>query len=223
MMILGIETTSLSGSVALVEDGVIINELVFEKNLKHSRFIVPGIERILNVCGKKLSDISAIAVGTGPGSFTGIRVGLSIAKGLAVEGETKIIGVPSMENMASKINSEEDIYVLIFAHRQEFFIQKYKRKTDYNFVAESECFILKQDEAETFFYDKKCHICSYDIDRLDKEKLKSKIVSYPVYPTAGYAGMIAFKKYLSEHEMSVAPMYVNRIGAEEKGAKVYKF
>jgi len=223
MIILGIETTSLFASIALFKDGDIVAELVLEQNCKHSRYILPAINNILNISGMNLSDIKIVAVGIGPGSFTGIRVGLSIAKGLAVENDIGISGISSMENIACKIDSAKDIYAVISAHRQEFYIQKFKKKSIHNVCPESECFILKKDEIRDFFENKNCVICGYGINKPEFAELNDKAVQYLVYPTAGYATVIAYQKYLLGHTVPAIPAYILRIGAEVKGAKIYKF
>ena len=83
MKVLGIETSALSASAALTENGKVLSEAYINIGLTHSQTLMGLIDDCLKSAGTAISDIDAIAVASGPGSFTGIRIGIATAKGLA--------------------------------------------------------------------------------------------------------------------------------------------
>ena len=83
MKILGIDTSTLCGSMALIEEQVLRAEINVNLGRKHTERLLPGLEWIFTELGIEPKELGAIVVGIGPGSFTGLRVGLSTAKGLA--------------------------------------------------------------------------------------------------------------------------------------------
>ena len=111
MRILGIDTSTAVASVALVEDGKLVLEETREAALEssstnhanHAEILLPLIDRILKQAALSLSDVSAIAVSIGPGSFTGLRIGLSTVKGLAYGWNVVIVGVPTLLAIAARV------------------------------------------------------------------------------------------------------------------------
>ena len=100
MLILAVEASAKSASVALAEDEKLIAQYSQCSGLTHSRTLLPMIEDLLKNTEKRLSDIELFAVSHGPGSFTGIRIGVSTVKGLAWAGEKPCVGVSTLEAMA---------------------------------------------------------------------------------------------------------------------------
>ncbi len=102
MKILSIDTSSVSGSIAITEDGRTLNELNTERVGTHSEWLLPSIERLLGEAEMKPSDVDVFALSIGPGSFTGLRIGVSVLKGLSWGGSehTPIVGVSTLEALA---------------------------------------------------------------------------------------------------------------------------
>jgi tRNA threonylcarbamoyladenosine biosynthesis protein TsaB len=105
MKILAVETATLTGSVALVEDEHLLGEVTLEFPRKHSERLVPAIEFLLDLHKLKPQELDGLAVDIGPGSFTGLRVGLATMKGLAFSLNKPLVGVDSMEVMAQNLAS----------------------------------------------------------------------------------------------------------------------
>lgn len=99
-LILAVDTSAKPVSCALAEDGRILASFYANTGLTHSQTLMPMIENLLNVAEKSLSDLDAVAVNAGPGSFTGVRIGVSAVKGLAFTGELPCIPVSTLESMA---------------------------------------------------------------------------------------------------------------------------
>lgn len=100
MKILALESSAKAASVCICEDELILAESYQNSGLTHSRTLLPMCQTMLDNCGLTLSDVDLIAVANGPGSFTGLRIGLATAKGLAWPGELPCCGVSTLEAMA---------------------------------------------------------------------------------------------------------------------------
>ena len=100
MLILAFETSAKAGSVALLEDGKLLAESYQNTGLTHSQTLMVMAEDMLKAAGKAVSDLTAVAVAEGPGSFTGVRIGVAAAKGLSWGGELPCYGVSTLESMA---------------------------------------------------------------------------------------------------------------------------
>jgi len=100
LLILAFETTAKAGSVALLEDGKLLAESYQNTGLTHSQTLMVMAEDMLKAAGKTMADVTAVAVAEGPGSFTGVRIGVAAAKGLAWGAELPCYGVSTLESMA---------------------------------------------------------------------------------------------------------------------------
>jgi tRNA threonylcarbamoyladenosine biosynthesis protein TsaB len=100
MIVLGIETSGDTGSVAVCRDEALLAEHSFGRGARHARHIVPAVDEVVRKAGIGKRDIGAVAVSQGPGSFTGLRVGVTCAKTLAYALGAKLVGVPSLEVLA---------------------------------------------------------------------------------------------------------------------------
>lgn len=103
MLILAFETSAKAASVALLEDGRLLGESYQNTGLTHSQTLLVMAEDMLKQCGKTVGDITAVAVAEGPGSFTGVRIGVAAAKGFAWGGELPCYGVSTLEAMAESL------------------------------------------------------------------------------------------------------------------------
>lgn len=101
-VILALETATTCGSLALVAEDRCLAEYSLTSSVTHSRSLLTGIHWLLAQCDLSWPQIGAIAVGLGPGSFTGLRIALSTAKGLCMAAEKPLIGVESLTGLASQ-------------------------------------------------------------------------------------------------------------------------
>ena len=100
MLILAFETSAKSCSAALHDGQKLLAESYQNSGLTHSQTLMVMAEDLLKVCGKSAADVTHLAVAAGPGSFTGIRIGVSAAKGFAWGAELPVYGVSTLEAMA---------------------------------------------------------------------------------------------------------------------------
>lgn len=99
--VLAIDTTSDSASIALAEEGRVLEEVAIHSPDGYAHVIFPEIERLLARHKLKITDIEGFAAAAGPGSFTGVRVGLTAAKGLAEATARRVIAVSNLQALAS--------------------------------------------------------------------------------------------------------------------------
>ena len=100
MLILAFESSAKAASVALLRDGRLLGQSTQISALTHSRTLLPMAEDLLRNCELKPADVDLFAVAQGPGSFTGIRIGVSTVKGLAWAADKPCVGVSTLEALA---------------------------------------------------------------------------------------------------------------------------
>ena len=110
-MILAFETSAKAASVALLEGETLLGESYQNTGLTHSQTLMSMAEDLLTNCGKTVKDITAVAVANGPGSFTGVRIGVAAAKGFAWGKEIPCYGVSTLEAMAESLGVYEGFVV----------------------------------------------------------------------------------------------------------------
>ncbi len=111
MILLGMDTSAVAASAALWEDGRIIGESFVNVKLTHSQTILPMRQNLLSACGKDISQVDEFAVSTGPGSFTGLRIGISAIKGMAFGTNKRCVSVSTLEALAYLLIGQECIAV----------------------------------------------------------------------------------------------------------------
>ena len=128
MLILAIDTATKIGSVALYEDKTgIIGEINLYVKVNHSNVIMKAVDSLFDLSGYTIKDVDKIAVTTGPGSFTGIRIGVAIAKGLAYSLKKPIIGINELDVLAETGEEREGLIVpLIDARKERVYYSQYK-------------------------------------------------------------------------------------------------
>jgi len=104
-IVLGIETSGTTGGAALLRGDHLLGSLSFTSATLYSQRLLPSIEWLVSRTGIEASDIGAIAVSRGPGSFTGIRIGMSVAKALAYANDAAVVGISTLEALALRAAS----------------------------------------------------------------------------------------------------------------------
>ena len=123
MILLGLDTSAVVCSAALMEDGVELASFSRREGLTHSEVLLPGILDMIKKSGKSLSDVDAIAVSVGPGSFTGLRIGIATAKGLAYDRDLPCVPVSTLEALAENAREQNPALVcaVMDARRGEYY------------------------------------------------------------------------------------------------------
>ena len=118
MLILAFETTAKAGSVALMQDGKLLAESYQNTGLTHSQTILSMAQQMLESCGLTAGDVQAVAVAAGPGSFTGVRIGVAAAKGFAWGAELPCYGVSTLESMALNLGIHDGYVAAVMDARR---------------------------------------------------------------------------------------------------------
>ena len=122
MNLLAIDTSTTSCSVALLENNCLLVEEIYTAGKTHSRHLMSMIHRVLSSCDKAPCNLEGIAVTLGPGTFTGLRIGLSTVKGLAAANKTPVVGVSSLEALVYPLyRFQHPIVAMIDARRGEVY------------------------------------------------------------------------------------------------------
>jgi len=150
-MILAVNTTTMQFSLALMkEQGNIVAEYLMAPGGKKFRGFMPEVHSLLTSSQTGMRDIKAIIVAIGPGSFTGLRVGLSAAKGMAQGLQIPIIGVSSLEAMATQLPfAEHTVCTMITSRKGEVFTALFKRGDDHGMIRKSKDISLKLEEMDS--------------------------------------------------------------------------
>ena len=127
MKILGLDSSGLVASAALVSDGILTAEYTIHNKKTHSQTLMPMIAEMLSMAGTEPGELDAVAVSEGPGSFTGLRIGASIAKGLAWTLKIPIIPVSSLMGLAANVETPGQIVCPIMdARRNQVYTAVYE-------------------------------------------------------------------------------------------------
>ncbi len=128
MKILALETSTPAGSLAVMEEKALLGEVYSNVSISHSRRIMPSLEWLLSEIGLTIDDIEGYALSIGPGSFTGLRIGLSTIKGLAMATGKPVVGISSLEALAWNIAGEERVICpMIDARKKEVYSALYRK------------------------------------------------------------------------------------------------
>ena len=132
---LAIETSGRIGSVALADETGVLVEEQFPHGLKHAAEIVPVIDRLCRAQGWGPRDLEHVYVSAGPGSFTGLRIGITLAKTLALATGVKLVAVPSVRVLAENAPAEaQHVIVVLDAKREQIFTARFERGADGNWI-----------------------------------------------------------------------------------------
>ena len=143
MFVLGIDTSNTILSIALVKDGETLAELTEATKNDHSKRLMPAIQDLLKQVHATPQQLDRIVVAEGPGSYTGVRIGVTVAKMLAWTLEKELVGISSLAVIARNIEEEGLIIPLFDARRETVFAGVYDGKT-HNVVLEDGHYELRQ-------------------------------------------------------------------------------
>ena len=128
-MLLAIDTATRTASLALYSSEGVVGETTWRSRENHTVELMPQITRLLELAGVQKNQLTAFAVALGPGSFTGLRVGMSVAKGLAFGSQMPLIGVPTLDAMAhAHVSQALPIWVVLAAGRGRYSVARYSAR-----------------------------------------------------------------------------------------------
>ena len=125
MRVLGLETSSRIATVAVCRDGRVLGQAQSDVSGAHAERLMPMVEQALLAAGLDRSEIDRVGVGVGPGSFTGVRAGLSVARGIARGLNIPVVGVGSLRALAHACSPPSAVVAVLDARRDEVFVAAY--------------------------------------------------------------------------------------------------
>jgi tRNA threonylcarbamoyladenosine biosynthesis protein TsaB len=132
MRALAIETSGRVGSIAVVDGGNVLEEREFAHGLKHAAGIVPLIDELCRARGWRATDLDEIYVSAGPGSFTGLRIGITFAKTLAMAVGVKIVAAPTVRVLVENAPPQAtEVIIVLDAKRDQIFTAALSRQGDH--------------------------------------------------------------------------------------------
>ena len=145
MKILGVDSTATSASAAVCCDGKIISLNFSNTGLTHSQTLLPMIEMTLKSAGVDINDIDALAVSNGPGSFTGVRIGVSAVKGIAQPLNKKCITVSTLEAIAKPLENTGCLAVSVMDARcNQVYTARFDCSEGFNRVSDDEAITIDE-------------------------------------------------------------------------------
>ena len=129
-MLLAVDTSTAQVGLALYDGAQVIGEYAWRSSQRHTVELAPAIAEMLTRCGVTMESVKALGVALGPGSFTSLRVGLALVKGLAISRHIPVIGIPTLDILANaQAASKLPLAVAIQAGRSRFALGWYKRSS----------------------------------------------------------------------------------------------
>jgi universal bacterial protein YeaZ len=233
VLILGLETSSQAGSVALLDGGVggaecdnVLSQRVLPDDRRSAQTLIPAIGQVLAEAGKRAADVGLVAVTVGPGSFTGLRVGVTAAKTFAYAAGCECLGVDTLEVIAAHVPVSArvggEVHAVLDAQRKELFLARFRweggelrRLADDCIVSASEWLSRLQPGFV---------VSGTGVNRLIDRLPAGVDAVDPAYraPHAVTVGRVAWRHYQNGRRddlWKLAPKYLRQSAAEEKVAE----
>ncbi len=211
--ILSIDTSTSICSVALHTEGKLIAHTETFLDRSHSRNIAHMVNHVLDICEINMEILSAFAVSAGPGSYTGMRIGTSTAKGFCFALGKPLISVSSLYSLAAKLEHKQPgIYYtpMIDARRMEVYTAIYD--SSLNEISKEEALILSEEAFQEQLIDKKVLFGGDGSNKFQKICAHSNaFFANDTYPSAEFMGKKAFEKFQNQQFEDIAYFEPNYI------------
>ena len=236
MKILAVDTSSKLCSVAILEDTNLIKKLELDNGLTHSETLMPLIQQILKECNLTLNNIDLLVSDIGPGSFTGIRIGVASCKAFSDSLNIPCVGISSLEVLAYNIKNDGIICSTIDCKNDNCYFALYKLNSGvYNILQEPCAMSINEvlSLLNTQYCDKAIYfvgdgisnerLCAFYANNDNLNNLKKETSSYLNVENLGIAG---YKKYVNQNKTgeNILPLYLKKpqaqIQLEEKLNKI---
>ncbi|MET3683265.1 tRNA threonylcarbamoyladenosine biosynthesis protein TsaB [Alkalibacillus flavidus] len=223
MNVLAIDTSNQPLSVAVLADGVLAAELTLNMKRNHSIQLMPAIQYVMGQAELKPADLNQIAVAEGPGSYTGLRIGMSTAKSMAWSLNIPIVGLSSLKLLAAQV-TDVDTFISPFfdARRGNVYTGLYKRtsegletiEADHNGTMQDWLDQLSNINQPVIFTSSTRHDFTGMIRETlgDQARFVDSMVQYPKASMLGYLAL--YEEPIPVH--SLAPQYHRMVEAEAK-------
>jgi len=233
LKILGIDTSTKFCNLGLIEDEDILIECTINGlKKKHSSILVPAIKNLLKTIDLKIEEINGIAVSIGPGSFTGLRIGLSVAKGLCYARSLPLLGIPTLDAMAFPFKKIPYLICPVLeSKKDEIYDVVFRGGVSLHKVMDYKC-----EDIQSLLFRlsplKEKIIFSGDGIKKYRDIIKEKIgknalfidsqLNLPVATSIAFLGLNKLKKGEKDNISTLSPFYLRKSEAEIIWEKKYK-
>lgn len=229
MVILGIDTSTEILNIAIVNRGEMLIEFKVNKiKTTHSTLLIPLLDNIFKTAGIKPNSINGIAVSIGPGSFTGLRIGLSTAKGLAFALSIPIVGINSLKSYAfGYLDLPGILCPLIKARKGEYYYALYTNKNEnITILKNNNCKQWGEIKQELLSYEETVYIFGNGVspvireEKIEKYRNISNIFfiknnNFVNATNVALLGEMEFLKGNSDSLYTLSPFYISKSSAEQ--------
>lgn len=230
MKLLALDTSSITATVALLDDDKLMGEYTLNHKKNHSQKLMPMIEELLNSCSVKPKGIDVFAASIGPGSFTGLRIGIATMAAMAQALDKKVVGVPTLEALAYNlyninglicpiIDAQRDlVYTALYQWIDGYMVEIMKQQV---ISIDGLIDILKTKKERIFFIGDALE----KFDQNLKDGLGQQFAIPPsklLIPSASSVAEIAKIKIEKDIITDITPIYMRKSGAEVQYEKRMK-
>jgi tRNA threonylcarbamoyladenosine biosynthesis protein TsaB len=218
-MILAIDTSTQWMGLALFDGWQILYEKIWRTSRRHTVELVPAIQTAMTETGLEAKALKAVGIALGPGSFTSLRIGLAVAKGLSLSLRIPVIGIPSLDVTANGLAlSDKPMMAMLKAGRERLAVQRYHPK-DNAWAAEGEIFMASALELEDMITSPTILIGEIDQDerRILERRWRNALIATPAENSRrpSILAQLAWKRLETgqvDDTASLAPIYLHTIG-----------
>lgn len=225
MKILALDTSTLMATCAIIDGDILLGEYSLNQDMSHSEKLVPMIKEMLDSLGLKIEDIDLYGVSTGPGSFTGLRIGVATIRGFAHLFDKPLVGVPTLEGLAFNLPYNQIIVPMIDARRDRVYTGIYSF-VDGKITTIMEPDVLEIDNLLKILEKYEKMVVNGDGSVLYKERIQSSLKGKVMFSTIGQnscrassIGELALIKYNEGHRddyYTLIPDYLRPSQAERE-------
>ncbi|MCH4821926.1 tRNA (adenosine(37)-N6)-threonylcarbamoyltransferase complex dimerization subunit type 1 TsaB [Gramella lutea] len=204
-LILCLETATTNCSVGIAKDGKLISlKEDNSKNYSHAEKLHVFIDQALDEVGISTTNLDAVAISKGPGSYTGLRIGVSAAKGLCYSLGIPLISIPTLDLLATKLNDEEGVFVsMLDARRMEVYSAVFN--SDLKQIRETKAQVLDDSSFSEYLAESKVHFIGNGVAKFeDICKHENAVFHKQQFPSAKEMAELAAFKYKKSDTEDVA-------------------
>jgi len=216
-MLLAVDTSTQWTGLALYEENQVVGEMIWNTRNHHTVEMAPAIRSLLNRCGVETQDLKALAVALGPGSFTSLRIGLAVAKGMALALHIPVIGIPTLDFLAAaQPGSEDPLACILRAGRGRFALQWYGFMKG-KWRAQGDLQVIEKANLAEAFPPHKALVAG-ELSALERQSLARKCKQLELADPArsarrpAYLAQLAWARYEAkqfDEPVSLAPIYLH--------------
>ncbi len=223
MLILSLDTSTENGSIAVLENNNLLGAVFLSQKRSYSQILIPSIDFILNQLSLSLKDIEGFSVSIGPGSFTGIRIGISCIKAFSLALNKKVATVSSLYALTFKLREIKNSFIcpIIDAKKGEIFSSLYFFDGEnFQTIIEEGCynpsnFFSKLDEEKIYFIGNGCEIWRKEIEKNIKEAIFPDFNKF-LAEEVGKIGYGILREGKGKNPEEILPLYFRPSEAELK-------